>query len=93
MDDFILLGLIAILFLLLGPIGFFMTLGTRSRLRNVEAQLAALHRARLLEEARETRSVCLRGRRQPRNARRRPRRRRGRSPKAPTKRWSKSDWR
>ena len=42
MDDFVLLGLVAIVFLLLGPISFFMTLGTRSRLRNVEARLAAL---------------------------------------------------
>ncbi|WP_158812588.1 DUF2339 domain-containing protein [Methylocapsa sp. S129] len=42
MDDFILLGLIGIVFLLLGPIGFFLTLGARSRLRNVEAQLATL---------------------------------------------------
>ncbi len=50
MDDFILLGLIGILFLLLGPISFFMTLGTRSRLRNVEARLAALLARTPLEE-------------------------------------------
>jgi uncharacterized membrane protein len=56
MDDFILLGLIAILFLLLGPISFFMTLGTRSRLRNLEAQLAAL-RARVPLEEREKREA------------------------------------
>jgi uncharacterized membrane protein len=42
MDDFVLLGLIAVVFFLLGPIGFFLTLGARSRLRNVETQLAAL---------------------------------------------------
>jgi uncharacterized membrane protein len=44
MDDgsLILLGLICIVFVLLGPIGFFMTLGARARLKRVEAQLAAL---------------------------------------------------
>src|ERR1700684_1710793 len=50
MDDFILLGLIGIVFLLLGPIGFFLTLGARSRLKNVEAQLAALLGRAPLEE-------------------------------------------
>ena len=50
MDDFVLLGLVAIVFLLLGPISFFMTLGTRSRLRNVEARLAALTARASLEE-------------------------------------------
>jgi uncharacterized membrane protein len=42
MDDFVLLGLLAIAFLLLGPVSFFLTLGARSRLRRVEAQLATL---------------------------------------------------
>jgi len=44
MDDstLILLGLICVAAALLGPIGFFMTLGVRTRLKRVEAQLAAL---------------------------------------------------
>jgi uncharacterized membrane protein len=42
MDDFVFLGLVAFVALLLGPIGFFLTLGARSRLKRVEAQLAAL---------------------------------------------------
>ena len=42
MDDFVVLGLIALVAFLLGPIAFFLTLGARSRLRTVEAQLAAL---------------------------------------------------
>jgi uncharacterized membrane protein len=50
MDDFVLLGLIGIIFFLLGPIGFFLTLGARSRLKNVEAQLAALLARAPLEE-------------------------------------------
>jgi uncharacterized membrane protein len=44
MDDssLVLLGLICIVGVLLGPIGFFLTLGARARLKRVEAQLAAL---------------------------------------------------
>lgn len=42
MDDLILLGLVGIIFILLGPIGFFLALGARARLKNVEAQLATL---------------------------------------------------
>jgi uncharacterized membrane protein len=46
MDDFVLLGLLAVAFLLLGPVSFFLTLGARSRLRTVEARLATLMAAR-----------------------------------------------
>jgi uncharacterized membrane protein len=44
MDDngLVLLGLLAAIGLLLGPIGFFMALGARSRLKRVEAQLTLL---------------------------------------------------
>ncbi|MGD0723399.1 MAG: hypothetical protein ABR970_20395, partial [Roseiarcus sp.] len=42
MDDFIVLGLIGLVFLLLGPIGFFLALGARARLGIVEARLAEL---------------------------------------------------
>jgi uncharacterized membrane protein len=44
MDDgfFVLLGLAALAAFLLGPIGFFLTLGARGRLRKAEALLAAL---------------------------------------------------
>ena len=44
MDDgsLIVLGLICVALVLLGPIGFFLTLGARSRLWRVEAELAAL---------------------------------------------------
>src|SRR5260370_22869407 len=42
MDDFVLLGLLAVVAFLLGPIAFFLTLGARSRLKIVEAKLAAL---------------------------------------------------
>src|SRR5579863_1898847 len=44
MDDssLVLLGLLCVIGVLLGPIGFFLTLGARARLKRVEAQLAAL---------------------------------------------------
>jgi uncharacterized membrane protein len=42
MDDYVLLGLVAIVAFLLGPIGFFLTLDARARLKRVEAQLAVL---------------------------------------------------
>ena len=68
MDDFVLLGLIAVVFFLLGPIGFFLTLGARSRLKNVEAQLAALLARFPIEEPRATTSARPRCRRGANNA-------------------------
>jgi uncharacterized membrane protein len=50
MDDFVLLGLLAVVAFLLGPIAFFLTLGARSRLKIVEAKLAALTAAAPLAE-------------------------------------------
>ncbi len=63
MDDgsLVFLGFLAIIGLLLGPIGFFMTLGARARLKRVEAQLAALTgRAPAYQPGRDDRPPLLR---------------------------------
>jgi uncharacterized membrane protein len=64
MDDgsLILLGLIGIIAMLLGPIGFFLTLGARSRLKRAEAQLAALIAGTLSEDVRRSDRPILRPR-------------------------------
>jgi uncharacterized membrane protein len=42
MGDFIMLGLIGLAIILLGPVGFFLALGARARLRDLEARIAGL---------------------------------------------------
>ena len=58
MDDgsLVLLALLGVVALFLGPIGFFLTLGARSRLSNVEARLAALVARTPLDEREKSES-------------------------------------
>ena len=63
MDDsfLVMLGLLALIGLVLGPIGFFLTLGARSRLKRAEAQLALLLAQRRPAESALSDSPAARG--------------------------------